>query len=176
MRPALEAGERSVTLTELLHLFRRGTKSEAQCLNERINMGNETRVEIKAAGDILTARQQGRTLATKLGFPGSDVTLIAAAVSEIARNIIEHAEGGEVRFELVEKGRKRGLQIVARDYGPGIEDVVQAMQYGYSSRNGSGLGLPGAKWLMDDFDIQSKPGEGTTIIMTKWVSRPHTQS
>jgi serine/threonine-protein kinase RsbT len=134
-------------------------------------MGNETRVEIRAAGDILAARQQGRMLATKLGLPGSEITLVAAAISEVARNIVEHAEQGEIIFDFVEKGHKRGLQIVARDRGPGIPDVKRAMEYGYSSRNGSGLGLPGAKWLMDEFDIQTKPGHGTTITMRKWVSR-----
>jgi serine/threonine-protein kinase RsbT len=135
------------------------------------NMGSEARVEITAAGDIVAARQRGRAMAARLGFSGSEATLIAAAIAEIARNIVEYAGRGEMLFDSVETGKKRGLQIVARDRGPGIADLQQAMQYGFSTGKGSGVGLPGAKWLMDEFEIQSKPGEGTTITMKKWVSQ-----
>ncbi len=128
------------------------------------------RVEIKSTRDVLAARQQARELALRLGFVGSEVTLIAAAISEIARNIVDYAERGEITFDPVRQGRKRGLVITARDEGPGIPDVARAMQYGYSSGNGLGVGLPGAKWLMDEFDISSKPGKGTTVIMKKWLS------
>lgn len=132
-------------------------------------MGNEVRVEVKSTIDIVTARQQGRELAMKVGFAGAEVTLIAAAISEVARNIVDHAKSGEVLLATVHQGNHRGIQVVARDEGPGIPDVAQAMQYGYSTRRGLGVGLPGAKWLMDEFDIVSKVGKGTTVTMKKWV-------
>ncbi len=131
-------------------------------------MPNETRVPITSALDIVTARQQGRSLAMELGFEGAEVTLVAAAISEVARNIVEYAKSGEIVFHPVKNGAKQGLCVVARDQGPGIADVAQAMQYGYSTRKGLGVGLPGAKLLMDEFDIVSKPGVGTTITMKKW--------
>jgi serine/threonine-protein kinase RsbT len=132
-------------------------------------MGNEIRVPIQSAIDIVTARQRGRELAKTLGFEGADLTLIAAAISEVARNIVIHAERGEIILEQVQNGSKHGVQIIARDEGPGIVDITQAMQYGYSTRKGLGVGLPGAKWLMDDFDIFSKVGKGTTVTMRKWL-------
>jgi serine/threonine-protein kinase RsbT len=119
--------------------------------------------------DIVTARQRGRTLAMELGFEGSDLTLIATAISEVARNIVDHAKRGEIIVLPVHHGSKHGLAIIARDDGPGIPDVHQAMQYGYSTRKGLGVGLPGAKLLMDDFDIASKVGKGTTVTMKKWL-------
>jgi len=130
---------------------------------------NETRVPLASEADIVTARQKGRSLAVELGFEGADLTLIAAAISEVSRNIVEYAQRGEILFQPANHGNRRGLCIVARDQGPGIPDVAQAMQYGYSSRRGLGVGLPGAKLLMDDFDIVSKVGVGTTITMKKWV-------
>jgi len=132
-------------------------------------MPNETRVLITSALDIVTARQRGRSLATELGFEGTEVTLVAAAISEVARNIVEYAKSGEILFQPVKNGTKQGLCVVARDQGPGIADVAQAMQYGYSTRRGLGVGLPGAKLLMDEFDIVSKLGAGTTITMKKWL-------
>ncbi len=132
-------------------------------------MGSGERVAINSEEDIVTARQHGRAMAARLGFSGSEATLIAAAIAEIARNIVEHAQRGEVLLECLESGQRRGLQIVAQDNGPGIADVPQALQYGYSSRQGQGVGLPGAKWLMDEFDLQSTPGTGTTVTMKKWL-------
>jgi len=135
------------------------------------SMETEILTVINAAVDIVTARQRGRALALELGFNGADVTLIAAAISEVARNIVDHAQKGEILMSAVntdlEVGQG-GIQIVARDEGPGIRDVAQAMQYGYSTRKGLGVGLPGAKWLMDEFDIASEVGRGTTITMKKW--------
>lgn len=134
-------------------------------------METETLTPIHSAVDIVTARQRGRTLALELGFNGADVTLIAAAISEVARNIVDHAKKGEITMASVnhaQNGGRRGIQIIARDEGPGIRDVAQAMQYGYSTRKGLGVGLPGAKWLMDEFDIASEIGRGTTITMKKW--------
>lgn len=134
-------------------------------------METETQTEIRSATDIVTARQRGRALALELGFNGADVTLIAAAISEVARNIVDHAKKGEIIMSSVNSsmnGGRRGIQIIARDEGPGIRDVAQAMQYGYSTRKGLGVGLPGAKWLMDEFDINSEIGRGTIVTMKKW--------
>ena len=132
-------------------------------------MASDIRVAISSAIDIVTARQQGRALALKLGFEGGEVTLIAAAISEVARNIVDHAKCGDIILDGAQQGNRHGILIVARDGGPGIPDVAQAMQYGYSTRKGLGVGLPGAKWLMDEFDIVSKVGKGTTITMKKWL-------
>ncbi len=136
-------------------------------------MGGEARVEITAADDIVIARQRGRALAGRLGFSGSEATLIAAAIGEVARNIIKHAKQGEMVLESIEHGRRRGIQVIARDEGPGIPEVHQeAVQHGYTGRNGAGAGLLGVKWLMDEFDVVSRSGEGTVITMKKWVNQP----
>ena len=132
-------------------------------------MQSDSRVVISSATDIVMARQKGRALAMELGFDGSDLTLIATAISEVARNIVDHAKRGEILLAPTNHGSKHGIAIVARDEGPGIADVNQAMQYGYSTRKGLGVGLPGAKWLMDEFDIDTKVGKGTTITMKKWL-------
>lgn len=133
-------------------------------------MSNETRVEITSSLDIVNARQHGREMARRLGFDGSEATLITAAISEVARNLVEHAKGGEILLDTIQNGRRKGIQIVARDQGPGIPDIEQAMQYGFSTRRRAGTGLPGAKWLMDEFEIQSQVGKGTTVTMKKWAS------
>lgn len=132
------------------------------------NPPEELRVRISSSFDISTARQLGRKLAGDLGLADSEVTLLAAAISEVARNILDHARRGELLFNIVEKGVKRGLQIIARDDGPGIADVQRAMQYGYSTVGSLGVGLPGAKWLMDEFAIDSTVGQGTRVTMCKW--------
>jgi len=105
----------------------------------------------------------------KAGFSGSDLTVIATAISEIARNIIVFAQRGEVTLSVVEKADKRGLLVIADDHGPGIPDIAQAMCDGFSTGKSLGLGLPGAKRLMDEFEIQSEVGKGATITMTKWA-------
>lgn len=132
-------------------------------------MENEVRVPISSSADIVMARQKGRALATELGFDGSDLTLIATAISEVARNIITHAKSGEIILMAANHGGKQGVSIIARDEGPGIADVNRAMQYGYSTGKGLGVGLPGAKWLMDEFEIESKVGNGTKVTMKKWL-------
>jgi len=132
-------------------------------------MESETRVPINSATDIVMARQKGRALATALGFSGADLTLIATAISEVARNIVDHAKLGEIILCAAHQGSRHGISITAQDEGPGIKDVFQAMQYGYSTRKGLGVGLPGAKWLMDEFCIYSKVGKGTTVTMKKWL-------
>src|SRR5260221_5973121 len=131
-------------------------------MQDASNINGSVSVEVHSTIDIVTARQSGRELAITLGFNGSEVTLIAAAISEVARNILDHAKSGEVLLTLVHLGGHRGLQVIARDQGPGIPDIAQAMQYGFSTRRGLGVGLPGAKWLMDDVEIESKACQGTT--------------
>lgn len=131
-------------------------------------MREELRVPVSRDADIVTARQLGRELAAKAGFAGSDLTLIATAISEVARNIISYAEAGEIRLGLASKDGYPGLFVVAQDHGPGIPDIDLAMQDGFSTGKSLGLGLPGARRLMDEFEIVSAPGKGTTITMHKW--------
>src|SRR5438067_12343083 len=115
----------------------------------------EFAVPINSAADIVVARQRGRALAMQLGFDGSDPTVIAAAISEVARNIVNHAKQGEIVLSGVHEGDLHGIQVIAADQGPGTSDIERAMQYGYSSSKGMGGGLPRAKRLMEEFDIQS---------------------
>lgn len=128
----------------------------------------EARVRIDRDSDVVTARQTGRALAMEAGLAGSDLTLVATAISEVARNIIAYADHGEIVLAIAEQGGRRGICVVARDEGPGIPDVEQAMQDGFSTGRSLGLGLPGAKRLMDEFEIVSVVGGGVTITMTKW--------
>jgi serine/threonine-protein kinase RsbT len=131
---------------------------------------SKARVRITCSDDIMAARQQGRAVASKGGFSGSDLTLIATAISEVARNIVEYADEGEVTITLINDAHKKGVEIVAADHGPGIADVSLVMRDGYSTGNGLGIGLPGARRLMDEFEIASEPGKGTTVKMKKWVT------
>lgn len=130
----------------------------------------EVRVTIDHDADVVTARQRGRDLAAQLGFAGSDLTLIATAISEVCRNIVSYARHGEVILQAADKGQRRGIVIVARDEGPGIANIEAAMRDGFSTAGSLGLGLPGARRLMDDFDIESTVGKGTIVTMKKWVS------
>lgn len=132
-------------------------------------MADEIRIPIAQDADIVTARQHGRDLAVKIGFSGSDLTVIATAISEIVRNIVVYAKSGEVQLSAFQDGRRRGILIVARDSGPGIADIARAMTDGYSTGGSLGLGLPGARRLMDEFDIVSTVGQGTTVTMKKWM-------
>ena len=127
------------------------------------------RLAIRASNDVVAARQKGRERAMQIGFAGSEVTVIASAISEIARNIVDYAEEGEMTFQRIERGGKQGILIVGQDQGPGIPNVAEALQYGCATRRGIGVGLPGAKWLMDEFEIVSKPGKGTKVTMRKWL-------
>ncbi len=131
-------------------------------------MNGEVVVPIRADADVLLARQKARELAKPLKFSSSELTLIATAISEVARNIVTYAKQGEIVLRLVSKGPRRGIRVVAHDEGPGIADVARAMEDGYSTSSSLGLGLPGSKRLMDDFDIVSALGKGTTVTMTKW--------
>jgi serine/threonine-protein kinase RsbT len=129
----------------------------------------EIRVPVERDGDVVDARQKGRELATQIGFTGSDLTLIATAISEIARNIVVYAGRGEIILSAVADGGRQGINVVAQDSGPGIPNIEQAMQDGYSTGKSLGLGLSGARRLMDEFEVMSTVGEGTTIIMSKWT-------
>jgi serine/threonine-protein kinase RsbT len=130
----------------------------------------ESRVTIRSDGDVVTARAEGRSLARQLAFSKTELTLVATAISEVARNIVAYAGEGEIVLRLIRSDSREGIQIVARDQGPGIEDLGLAMQDAYSTSQGLGLGLPGARRLMDEFEIESTPGTGTEVAMTKWVS------
>src|SRR5262249_26042286 len=132
-------------------------------------MPAEVRVAIDRDADVITARQYGRDLATQVGFHGSELTVIATAISEVSRNIVSYAKRGEIILRVEQDQSRKGLVVIARDDGPGIASVEDAMRDGYSTGNSLGLGLPGARRLMDDFDIVSTLGLGTTITMKKWV-------
>ena len=128
---------------------------------------DEIRVPISSDQDVVAARQKGRALAVKLEFSPGDSTLIATAISELARNIVSYARQGEIRILSQNSGRP-GIVIVASDEGPGIQDIRQAMRDGFSTSGSLGLGLPGVRRLMDEFEIASVPGKGTTVIAKKW--------
>lgn len=129
---------------------------------------SEVRVPIHTLSDIVAARRRGRELASQVGFSNSNLTLIATAISEVARNIVEFADKGEVIISVVKNGTKQGVKIVVTDQGPGIADVARVMRDGYSTGEGLGIGLPGTRRLMDEFEISSRVGKGTVITMKKW--------
>jgi serine/threonine-protein kinase RsbT len=129
----------------------------------------EERIAIESDSDVVTARQRARELAAKVDLSSTDQTLLATAISEVARNITTYAKRGEVLLSIVhDNGGREGIRVVARDRGPGIDDVDLAMQDGYTSGGGLGLGLPGARRLVDEFDIETGPSEGTTVTLVKW--------
>jgi len=131
-------------------------------------VNGETRVTIKADVDILTARQKGRALAQEIGFSNSSLTLIATAISELTRNILLYARSGELILSQVQEDGLQGILLVAKDSGPGIPDISRAMEVGYSTSGSLGLGLPGVRRLMDEFQIVSAAGKGTTVTARKW--------
>ena len=128
---------------------------------ETIAIGHET--------DIVTARQKGRELAAAVGFSSTQQTMIALAISEIARNIVSYARQGKVTLMQLDQGGRRGVQVIAEDQGPGIPDIELAMRDGYSTGRSLGLGLPGARRVMDEFELVSAPGQGTTVSMRIWL-------
>jgi len=127
-------------------------------------------VAVASGQDIVTARMRGRALATQLGLTANTATLVATAISELARNILLYAGRGEIVLSAIEQGERRGIAVVARDQGPGIPDMPRAMEDGYSTSGRLGLGLPGVRRLMDEFEIRSRVGEGTTVVTKKWIS------
>ena len=133
-------------------------------------MEAETRIAIESDADVVTARQRARELAAELELSSTDQTLLATAISEVARNITHYATRGEVLLRVVRDGDGRsGIQVVASDDVPGIADIERALQDGYTTGGGLGLGLPGARRLVDDFEIQSTPSEGTTVTLVMWA-------
>ena len=120
--------------------------------------------------DVVLARQKVRDLAREIGFSSSEMALIATAISELARNILQYAGRGEIMLDVLHEGARVGISIIAQDQGPGIPDISLAMQDGYSTGGGMGLGLPGTKRLMDEFSLASESGKGTTVIAKKWLS------
>ena len=131
-------------------------------------VAGEVRIPIRSDADVVTARRKGRELAGRAGFSATELTILATAISEIARNIVMFAERGEIVVSLVGDDDRQGVTVVARDAGPGIPDLERALKDGYSGYGGLGLGLPGCRRLMDEFEIRSQPGEGTIVVMTKW--------
>ena len=127
------------------------------------------RIAIDSDADVVKARQRARALAISLDMPSTDQTLLATAISEIARNITTYAGEGEVALRVRTESGRAGIEVVATDEGPGIANVELAMQDGYTTGNGLGLGLPGTRRLVDDFELDTTPGVGTRIRMVKWI-------
>jgi serine/threonine-protein kinase RsbT len=132
------------------------------------SVAGEVRIPIRTDADVVAARRQGRELAAQAGFSATELTIIATAISEIARNIVMFANRGEITVSLVGDDSRQGVTVVARDSGPGISDLERAVQDGYSGYGGMGLGLPGSRRLMDEFEVSSEVDRGTTVTMTKW--------
>ncbi|HUE35217.1 MAG TPA: anti-sigma regulatory factor [Mycobacterium sp.] len=132
-------------------------------------MADDIVVNIDNPDDIVEARKAGHQLALDLGFSVTDVTMIATAISEIARNITSYAGRGAVRVGVEDREGRKALVVRAEDDGPGIADIERAMEDGYSTGRGLGMGLPGARRLMDRLIVQSARGRGTVVEMWKWV-------
>lgn len=128
----------------------------------------EIRVTISSDQDIVLARQKGRSLALELGFSSGDATLIATAISELARNIVSYAGNGQILLRDIQNSTRVGISVTASDNGPGIPNISQALRDGFSTSGSLGLGLPGVRRLMDEFEIASKPGQGTKVGVKKW--------
>ena len=128
---------------------------------------------INSDQDIILARQKGRAVAAEAGFSSVDATLIATAISELARNIVSYARAGEIVVHWVQDTGRSGVCITAMDAGPGIADIHQAVRDGFSTSGSLGLGLPGVRRLMDEFLISSAPGQGTVVMAKKWKQERH---
>jgi serine/threonine-protein kinase RsbT len=125
-------------------------------------------LEIRNSNDIVRVRQLTREWAVEAGFSLVDQTKMVTAASELARNTVEHGGGGTARLELLADGGRRGLRLTCRDQGPGIPDIQLALRDGFTTRSGLGLGLGGARRLVNEFGIESRPGEGTLVTITRW--------
>jgi serine/threonine-protein kinase RsbT len=146
-----------------------GLRNARDLARSRTVLTDETRVPIRSDLDILTARQRGRAMAAEVGFSSSNLTLIATAISELARNILLYARRGEIVLSRLEENGRPGIAVKAEDDGPGIPDVNLAMRSGYSTSGSLGLGLPGVQRLMDEFVIVSELRKGTIVTAKKWV-------
>lgn len=125
-------------------------------------------LEIRSSADVVAVRQAARALSERVGFSLVDQTKLVTAASELARNTIDYGGGGSVRVELVENGVRRGVRLTFEDQGPGIPDIPTALKDGYTSGHGLGLGLGGARRLVNDFSIDSSPGNGTRVMIARW--------
>jgi serine/threonine-protein kinase RsbT len=125
-------------------------------------------MQLRTDQDVVRARQAVRGLSIELGFGLVDITKIVTASSELARNAIQHGGGGTLTMEAVEDGLRRGVRLVFEDQGRGIPDIARALQDGYTTGTGMGLGLGGSRRLMHDFDIQSESGKGTRVTVVRW--------
>lgn len=132
-------------------------------------MSDDIVVKIADSADIVAARQAGHQLAEELGFSLTDGTMIATAISELARNITSYAQRGLIRVTVADRQGRKALVVYAEDEGPGIADVERALEDGYSTGDGLGLGLSGARRLMDNLSVQSDLGRGTVVEMWKWI-------
>ena len=134
-----------------------------------MRVAGDVRVAIRTDADVVTARHEARAMGAGLGFSSTDLTLLATAISEVARNMTTYAGEGEVTLRVLGDGRRSGIEVVASDEGPGIADVELAMRDGYTTGNGLGLGLPGARRLVDEFELRTTLGSGTSIRLVKWT-------
>jgi serine/threonine-protein kinase RsbT len=125
-------------------------------------------LDIRSSADVVAVRQATRALAERVGFSLVDQTKLVTAASELARNTINYGGGGSVRLDLVENGVRRGVRLTFEDQGPGIPDIQQALKDGFTSGQGLGLGLGGARRLVNDFSIDSAPGAGTRVMIARW--------
>jgi serine/threonine-protein kinase RsbT len=130
---------------------------------------HESVIPIESDADVVTARQRARAMASDLELTSTDQTLLATAISEVARNITAYARRGEVLLKIVhDDAGRQGIRVIAQDHGPGIENLELALQDGFTSGTGLGLGLPGARRLVDEFDIETAPGRGTKVTLVMW--------
>ena len=125
-------------------------------------------LELRSGADIVIARQKVRLWCVDVGFSLVDQTKMVTAASELARNTVDYGGGGTMRLDRLDEGRRRGLRLTFEDAGPGIPDIQRALQDGYTSGKGLGLGLGGARRLVNEFDITSKVGDGTCVVITRW--------
>ena len=174
-RPTSAARSRRSSLSNKLEFAHRG-RTTAQFRQRRPDATvldapepHDVIASIRSDADIVSARARGRALAGKLGFSATDRVLIAAAISELARNILEHAQRGEISIGAVQRQSARGIDVIARDEGPGINNVEFALKDGFSTSGGLGIGLPGVRRLMDGFQIETCAGKGTAVRVTKWL-------
>jgi serine/threonine-protein kinase RsbT len=136
-----------------------------------MNEPRQGEFRIGSESDIVAARKVVRTAATELGFGITDVTRIVTAASELTRNIYHYARSGVMRWRAISQDARVGLELTFEDHGPGIPDVTKAMEAGFTTSKGLGLGLPGAKRLMDEMTVQSQVGKGTTVEVRKWLRK-----
>ena len=132
-------------------------------------MADDVHVAIRTDADVVTARQEARAMGVELGFTSTDLTLLATAISEVARNVTTYAGEGDVELRVVHERGRAGIEVVCRDEGPGIANVELAMQDGYTTGNGLGLGLPATRRLVDEFELETASGQGTRIRLVKWA-------